>query len=179
LVSAHTHRQLALGTHRPPGGLNTCSRALAALLVPLDGEPLVSVCRHILLGAHHNTEHPKKQLRIVDKYSVHPATTSVPSISLFPGPSLTLRHSYIGSEFPKLLEKPIVEYRQANLTVQGMLPDGSESDPLVIVVPCLPTTDDVFFQRLSQQHTNPTKDRTSLTMYSTLLARLGMTGPMR
>jgi hypothetical protein len=26
-----------------PGGLNTFSRALAALLVPLDGEPLVAV----------------------------------------------------------------------------------------------------------------------------------------
>jgi len=26
------------------GGLNTCSRALAAFLVPVDGEPLVSVC---------------------------------------------------------------------------------------------------------------------------------------
>ncbi|KAF6764986.1 hypothetical protein DFP72DRAFT_869721 [Ephemerocybe angulata] len=63
------------------GGLNTCSRALAALLVPLDGEPLVSL------------------LRIVDKYSVHPATT------------------YLGSEFPKILEKPEVEYKQANLTV--------------------------------------------------------------
>lgn len=26
------------------GGLNTCSRALAAFLLPVDGEPLVSVC---------------------------------------------------------------------------------------------------------------------------------------
>ncbi|KAH7921728.1 hypothetical protein BV22DRAFT_1107017 [Leucogyrophana mollusca] len=39
------------------GGLNTCSRALAALLVPLEGERLVS------------------HLRIVDKFSVHPPTT--------------------------------------------------------------------------------------------------------
>ncbi|EIM90215.1 NAD-P-binding protein [Stereum hirsutum FP-91666 SS1] len=37
-------------------------------------------------------------LRIVDKYSVNPPTT------------------YIGSEFPKVLEKPNVEYHQANLT---------------------------------------------------------------
>ncbi|KAK2467065.1 hypothetical protein APHAL10511_001323 [Amanita phalloides] len=63
------------------GGLNTFSRPLAALLVPLEGEPLVS------------------HLRIVDKFSVQPPTT------------------YIGSEFPKILQKPQVEYRQANLTV--------------------------------------------------------------
>ena len=31
------------------GGLNTCSRTLAALLVPLDGEPLVSVSQaHVI-----------------------------------------------------------------------------------------------------------------------------------
>ncbi|KAF8078139.1 hypothetical protein FPV67DRAFT_1464325 [Lyophyllum atratum] len=67
------------------GGLNTCSRALAALLVPLDGESLVS------------------HLRIVDKFSVVPATT------------------YIGAEFPKVLERPEVEYRQANLTVPATI----------------------------------------------------------
>ncbi|KAH8108153.1 hypothetical protein BXZ70DRAFT_997648 [Cristinia sonorae] len=63
------------------GGLNTFSRTLAALLVPLEGEALVS------------------NLRIIDKYSVAPPTT------------------YLGAEFPKVLEKPNVEYRQANLTV--------------------------------------------------------------
>ncbi|TFK25041.1 hypothetical protein FA15DRAFT_668917 [Coprinopsis marcescibilis] len=63
------------------GGLNTCSRALAALLIPLDGEPLVS------------------HLRIVDKYSVDPATT------------------YIGPEFPHILKNKVVEYKQANLKV--------------------------------------------------------------
>ncbi|PCH38678.1 hypothetical protein WOLCODRAFT_23505 [Wolfiporia cocos MD-104 SS10] len=80
------------------GGLNTCSRALAAYLVPPDGEPLV--------------EH----LRIVDKYSVSPPTT------------------YIGSDFPKVLEKPNVEYRQANLTIPSTVagcfepPAGSAPD---------------------------------------------------
>ncbi|KAF5386875.1 hypothetical protein D9615_001683 [Tricholomella constricta] len=73
------------------GGLNTCSRALAALLVPLDGEPLVS------------------HLRIVDKFSVAPATT------------------YIGAEFPKVLAKPEVEYKQANLTVAATV--ASSFDP--------------------------------------------------
>jgi len=63
------------------GGLNTVSRTVAALLVPLEGEALVS------------------NLRIIDKYSVSPPTT------------------YLGAEFPKVLEKPNVEYRQANLTV--------------------------------------------------------------
>ncbi|KAJ3985174.1 hypothetical protein F5890DRAFT_1181157 [Lentinula detonsa] len=63
------------------GGVNTYSRALAAFLVPLEGEPLVS------------------HLRIVDKYSVAPATT------------------YLGAEFPKVLAKPEVDYKQANLTV--------------------------------------------------------------
>ncbi|KAH9484181.1 hypothetical protein JR316_0003661 [Psilocybe cubensis] len=67
------------------GGLNTCSRALAAFLVPLDGEAKVSF------------------LRIVDKYSVHPATT------------------YIGPEFTKVLANPNVEYRQANLTVPAAI----------------------------------------------------------
>ncbi|KAG6909835.1 hypothetical protein DXG01_015108 [Tephrocybe rancida] len=63
------------------GGLNTCSRALTALLVPVDGDPLIS------------------HLRIVDKFSVVPPTT------------------YIGKEFPKILANPLVEYKQANLTV--------------------------------------------------------------
>ncbi|KAH0584080.1 hypothetical protein H2248_009653 [Termitomyces sp. 'cryptogamus'] len=67
------------------GGLNTISRALVALLVPLDAEPLVS------------------HLRIVDKFSVVPATT------------------YIGAEFPKILDNPLVEYRQANLTVPAVV----------------------------------------------------------
>lgn len=39
---------------------------------------------------------------------------------------LTVR--YIGSEFPKLLDKPEVEYRQVNLTVPGMV-----SSPLPIL----------------------------------------------
>ncbi|KAF9452842.1 NAD(P)-binding protein [Macrolepiota fuliginosa MF-IS2] len=80
--------------HKPSviifGGLNTCSRALASYLVPLDGEPLVS------------------HLRIIDKYSVVPATT------------------YIGSEFPSILQKPEVEYRQVNLTVPDKLPSVFE-----------------------------------------------------
>ncbi|KAF8969877.1 hypothetical protein BDZ97DRAFT_1725584 [Flammula alnicola] len=42
-------------------------------------------------------------LRIVDKYSVHPATT------------------YIGPEFGKVLQKSEVEYRQANLTVAATI----------------------------------------------------------
>ncbi|EIW85380.1 hypothetical protein CONPUDRAFT_98379 [Coniophora puteana RWD-64-598 SS2] len=41
------------------GGVNTCSRALVALLVPLGGDPLVS------------------HLRIVDKFSVFPPTTYI------------------------------------------------------------------------------------------------------
>ncbi|TFK42765.1 hypothetical protein BDQ12DRAFT_696217 [Crucibulum laeve] len=77
--------------HWCAGGLNTCSRALAALLVPVDGEPLVS------------------HLRIVDKYSVVPPTT------------------YIGAEFPQILAKPEVEYRQANLTVPAAI--SSAFDP--------------------------------------------------
>lgn len=79
------------------GGLNTCSRAVAALLVPPEGESLVS------------------HLRIVDKYSVNPPTT------------------YIGTEFPNILAKDNVEYRQANLTVASNVascfdpPEGQES----------------------------------------------------
>ncbi|KAG6833470.1 hypothetical protein H0H87_006042 [Tephrocybe sp. NHM501043] len=79
------------------GGLNTFSRALAALLVPVDGDPLVS------------------HLRIVDKFSVAPPTT------------------YIGKEFPTILANPIVEYKQANLTVPAAVascfvpPEGQSS----------------------------------------------------
>ncbi|KAF9049396.1 hypothetical protein BDZ89DRAFT_1126771 [Hymenopellis radicata] len=68
------------------GGLNTYSRALAAHLVPLEGEPLVS------------------HARIIDKYSVAPPTT------------------YLGADFPKILDKPEVDYKQANLTVPSMIP---------------------------------------------------------
>ncbi|KAI5983788.1 hypothetical protein EDD15DRAFT_2313639 [Pisolithus albus] len=73
------------------GGLNTFSRALAALLVPPQGDPLVS------------------HLRIVDKFSVSPPTT------------------YLGPEFPKVLARPEVEYRQANLTVPSAV--ASAFDP--------------------------------------------------
>ncbi|KAF8636725.1 hypothetical protein AX17_003528 [Amanita inopinata Kibby_2008] len=50
------------------------------------------------------------QLRIVDKFSVYPPTT------------------YIGSEFPKILEKPQIEYRQANLTVPTVVSTTFEPD---------------------------------------------------
>ncbi|KAF9262204.1 hypothetical protein L218DRAFT_1042950 [Marasmius fiardii PR-910] len=66
------------------GGLNTYSRAITGYLVPEKSEPLVS------------------HVRIVDKYSVHPATT------------------YLGVEFTNLLQKPEVEYKQANLTVPSI-----------------------------------------------------------
>lgn len=68
------------------GGLNTFSRTLAAYLVPLQGDALVS------------------HVRIIDKYSVNPPTT------------------YIGAEFPKILAKPEMEYKQANLTVASIIP---------------------------------------------------------
>ncbi|KAJ3572809.1 hypothetical protein NP233_g2838 [Leucocoprinus birnbaumii] len=80
--------------HKPSvlifGGLNTCSRALVSYLVPPQGEALVS------------------HLRIIDKYSVIPATT------------------YIGSEFPNVLQRPEVEYRQVNLTVPDKIPSVFE-----------------------------------------------------
>ncbi|KZT03520.1 uncharacterized protein LAESUDRAFT_729108 [Laetiporus sulphureus 93-53] len=78
------------------GGLNTCSRALAAYLVPPDGDSLVG------------------NLCIVDKYSVSPPTT------------------YLGAEFTKVLAKPNVTYRQANLTIPSAVhacfdpPEGQE-----------------------------------------------------
>jgi len=42
-------------------------------------------------------------LRIVDKYSIHPPTT------------------YIGAEFKEVVKNPIVEYKQANLTVASIV----------------------------------------------------------
>jgi len=73
------------------GGLNTCSRPLASLLVPSEGEALVS------------------NLRIVDKYSVEPPTT------------------YLGPDFPQILAKDNVEYKQANLAVPAIV--SSAFDP--------------------------------------------------
>ncbi|THH10269.1 hypothetical protein EW145_g1430 [Phellinidium pouzarii] len=67
------------------GGLNTWSRRFALFLIPDGGEPLVS------------------HLRIVDKFSVHPATT------------------YLGADFPPLLENPNVQYKQANLTIPAIV----------------------------------------------------------
>ncbi|KAG6849334.1 hypothetical protein H0H93_009300 [Arthromyces matolae] len=81
IYSRVVREQPELGEKDFSSGLNTSSRALAAFLVPPDGESLVS------------------HLRIVDKFSVAPPTT------------------YIGTEFPKVLANPIVEYKQANLTV--------------------------------------------------------------
>jgi len=73
------------------GGLNNVSRALAALLVPLEGDRLVG------------------HLRIVDKFSVAPPTT------------------YLGAEFPKVLQQLDVEYKQANLTIPSAV--SSAFDP--------------------------------------------------
>ncbi|KAL0568646.1 hypothetical protein V5O48_013343 [Marasmius crinis-equi] len=78
------------------GGLNTYSRAIVGYLVPEEGEPLVS------------------HLRIVDKYSVKPATTSTISAESY-------NHSYLGVEFTRILEKPEVDYKQANLTVPSIV----------------------------------------------------------
>jgi hypothetical protein len=59
------------------GGLNTCSRALAALLVPVDGEPLVSVSFPAIDRSSRHLSRSSQHLRIVDKYSVAPATVYV------------------------------------------------------------------------------------------------------
>jgi len=67
------------------------ARPLAAFLVPLKGDRLVG------------------HLRIVDKFSVAPATT------------------YLGAEFRKVLGQSDVEYKQANLTVPSSV--ASAFDP--------------------------------------------------
>ncbi|EJD53258.1 hypothetical protein AURDEDRAFT_110950 [Auricularia subglabra TFB-10046 SS5] len=102
------------------GGVNTFSRAIAHYLVPDNGEPLVS------------------HLRIVDKYSVVPATT------------------FVGHEFPKLLGKPSVVYQQINLTVPANVTKAFEPDagqePFSIVFDC---TGDITFDRHDEhQHMN-------------------------
>lgn len=65
-------------------------------------------------------------MRIVDKFSVVPPTTYVSTaIEVLTASDVrwltiaiqTHFNRYIGAEFPKVLEKPEVEYRQANLTV--------------------------------------------------------------
>jgi len=102
--------------------LNTCSRALATFLVPLEGEPLVSVCCYRFPMIHWfisflsicvswiNTplfRQPRMSFRFLSHY-----------LNFFfnDEPSQTY-YSYIGLEFPKVLDKPEVEYRQVNLTV--------------------------------------------------------------
>lgn len=62
------------------GGLNTWSRNIAQALVPLDGEPLVSVCMRNRADQLHRSLfsddfYHSQSLRIVDKYSVSPPTT--------------------------------------------------------------------------------------------------------
>ena len=62
------------------GGLNTCSRTLAALLVPPDGSERLVEVRLLpaqnVLSLHRIDPSPLAQnLRIVDKYSVAPPTT--------------------------------------------------------------------------------------------------------
>lgn len=69
-------------------------------------KPSVLICGGLHSGARPLTSYIVKNnlvshVRVADKYSVAPPTT------------------YLGSEFPKLLENPVVDYRQANLTKEG------------------------------------------------------------
>ncbi|KAH7107741.1 hypothetical protein BKA62DRAFT_144966 [Auriculariales sp. MPI-PUGE-AT-0066] len=97
------------------GGLNTFSRAIAEYLVPKEGDALVSA------------------LRVVDKYSVVPATT------------------YVGHSFPELLKKDVVTYQQVNLTVPANITKVFEpapgAEPFSIVFDC---TGDITFDRADE-----------------------------
>ncbi|KAG5650371.1 hypothetical protein H0H81_012458 [Sphagnurus paluster] len=87
------------------GGLNTFSRALAAFLVPVQGDSLVS-----------STNSP-----FTPQQRIHfPNLLRIPSLT-------RLISSYIGAEFPKILARPEVEYKQANLTVAAAV--ASSFDP--------------------------------------------------
>ncbi|KAG8891103.1 hypothetical protein FRB98_000112 [Tulasnella sp. 332] len=109
------------------GGLQTAARHLAAFLLPENGEALV---------AH---------VRIVDKYSIVPATT------------------YLGSAFTETIKNPLLQYQQANLLVSATVtkvfdaPEGWE--PFSYVFDC---TGDITFDRASEIQ----KDQTAKLAYS-------------
>lgn len=100
------------------GGLNTYSRALAAHLVPLEGEPLVSVSTVPRSSSPVSYPIPTarayhRQVFCRTTYYVSFLATIVDAyIRLIALPS-----RYLGAEFTKILEKPVVDYKQANLTV--------------------------------------------------------------
>lgn len=116
------------------GGLNTWSRSIASFLVPLDGEPLVSVSPPL----HHAYQRPSiRRIDLRSPPSICASSTNsrctlllrkcaCPSLPVKPSPAqlalLCRRCSYLGAEFPKVLEKPNVEYKQANLTIPGAYP---------------------------------------------------------
>ena len=83
----------------------------------------------------------------------------------FPTPLLNQTYySYIGAEFPKVLEKPEVEYRQVNLTVSCTFMRLRVNHYKYI---------HPFHQRTSQRPLIPQRDIPILTMSSTSLERLG------
>ncbi|KAG9014997.1 hypothetical protein FRB94_007069 [Tulasnella sp. JGI-2019a] len=109
------------------GGLPTAARHLTALLLPEHGDPLVS------------------HVRIVDKYSIVPATT------------------YLGSSFTEIIKNPLLQYQQANLlstaTVTKVFDPPEGWEPFSYVFDC---TGDITFDRPNEIQ----RDQTARLAYS-------------
>jgi len=122
------------------GGVNTCSRALVSYLVPDGGEPKVSVCVFSFF-----LQYPSPALLpAIAPSSTFVSLTSSSStrqqrpfnfLSFFPHIHSSSyfffsfkKHSYLGSEFAKFVQRPpgdehpVVQYTQVNLTVPGTSP---------------------------------------------------------
>lgn len=104
------------------GGINVGARALAAFLVPIEGERLVGVRQirlHlpvpyiVTLKAHGAVVVPSHCRQVFGHTSDN---VSIIVTCSYDRSWIALSASYLGSEFPKVLAQPDVEYRQANLS---------------------------------------------------------------
>jgi hypothetical protein len=107
----------------PPGGLNTLSRALVAHLVPLQGEPLVNVSEststvHAPTDAvsRSTASTNRRQVFHSSPHYVSPTNPMSVCVCFTIANSISLA-SYLGAEFKEVVKNPIIEYKQANLTV--------------------------------------------------------------
>jgi hypothetical protein len=95
--------------------VNTYSRHLAALLVPVDGDRKVNVRSASICFRSSSHSHPvpphRRQVLSRTPNNVHPLLCCIGN------PSHVLPNSYIGALFPRILAQDNVEYKQLNLQV--------------------------------------------------------------
>ena len=93
------------------------SRPLAALLVPLEGDRLVGVSLIFSTEMYRWANQLLCVIAFADSGQVFCSPSyHVSQNTLCFGHACRTLYSYLGAEFPKVLEQPDVEYKQANLT---------------------------------------------------------------